>query len=404
MKVFTGDAVLANAHVTLDNGLIASVTTQPPQVVDGTEIVDGRGQTLLPGLIDAHAHVFPGNLEQAMAFGVTTVLDLMADPTAINSLRRQAGTTPTMADVRTAGTAATVPGGYGWYLVEMGYLPPFPTLTDPAQAEAFVEARLEEGSDYIKILIDDGSTTGAPLPKLGQDTITALVDHAHSRNRLTIAHALNASDAATAVHAGVDVLGHLFVDRAIDQDLPHLLAEHNTAVIPTLAVLDGFFGRPHASELLSDHRIEPYLDTTSRQMLSFGAIPLNSDARYDLDIPRHTLSLLRETGVTILAGSDASNPDTAHGATLHLELDLLVSAGLTPVEALTAATSAPADRFTLSDRGRIAAGLRADLLLVDGDPTSNITNTRDITAVWRGGQRIERTTTELNRRDCPDTS
>lgn len=390
VRVFTGDTVLPNAHVAFENGLIVTVSTQPSPVAAGTEIVDGRGRTLLPGLIDAHAHVFPGNLEQAVVFGVTTVLDLMADPAAIGTLRRQAGTTPAMADVRTAGTAATVPGGYGAYLVEMGYLPPFPTLTEPAHAEAFVDARLSEGSDYIKILIDDGSTTGTPLPKLGEDTMTALVDHAHARDRLTIAHVLNASDAATAVHAGVDVLGHLFVDRPADPDLPHLLAERDTAVIPTLAVLDGLFGRPHASELLADHRIEPYLDATSRQMLSFGDFPLNPEARHDLDVPHQTLSLLRDAGVTILAGSDASNPDTAHGATLHLELELLVRAGLTPIEALIAATSAPADRFALDDRGRIAPGLRADLLLVDGDPTSTITNTRDITAIWRNGQRVER--------------
>ncbi|WP_410659821.1 amidohydrolase family protein [Amycolatopsis sp. lyj-112] len=391
VRVFTGDTVLTHAHVTVDSGLITTVTTQPSPVGDGTEIVHGQGRTLLPGLIDAHAHVFPGNLEQALNFGVTTVLDLMADPAAITTLRQQAGTRPAMADVRTAGTAATVPGGYGWYLVEMGYLPPFPTLIEPGQAEAFIDARLAEGSDYIKILIDDGSTTGTPLPKLGEDTITALIDHAHARDRLTIAHTLNAVDAATATRAGIDVLGHLFLDRT-DPDLPHLLAEHDTAVIPTLAVLDGLFGRPHGAELLADHRIEPYLDTTSRQMLGFGPIPLDPRARHDLEVPRHTLSQLRDAGVAILAGSDASNPDTAHGATLHLELELLVQAGLTPIEALTAATSAPADRFTLPDRGRIAPGLRADLLLVNGDPTSTITDTRDIAAIWRNGQRVPRTT------------
>jgi imidazolonepropionase-like amidohydrolase len=271
----------------------------------------------------------------------------------------------------------------------MGYLPPFPTLAEPTQAEAFIDTRLREGSDYIKILIDDGSTTGTPLPKLSEETITALVDHAHARNRLTIAHTLNAADAATAARAGIDVLGHLFVDQ-LDPDLPHLLTEQDTAVIPTLAVLDGLFGRPHGAELLADHRIEPFLDTTSRQLLGFGPIPLAPEARHNLDVPRHTLNQLRDAGVTILAGSDASNPDTAHGATLHLELELLVNAGLTPIAALTAATSAPADRFTLHDRGRIAPGLRADLLLVDGDPTSNITNTRDITTIWRNGQRIER--------------
>jgi imidazolonepropionase-like amidohydrolase len=103
-----------------------------------------------------------------------------------------------------------------------------------------------------------------------------------------------------------------------------------------------------------------------------------------------TIMTLHNAGVDILAGSDVSEPvpglgGLAHGASLHHELQLLVAAGFTPAEALRAATSVPAKRFSLDDRGRIAAGLRADLLLIDGDPLSDITDTLNISGVWRGG-------------------
>ena len=101
---------------------------------------------------------------------------------------------------------------------------------------------------------------------------------------------------------------------------------------------------------------------------------------------------LHAAGVPILAGSDAPNPGTTHGASIHRELELLVRAGLTPVEALRAATAAAADAFDLGDRGRIAAGLKADLVLVRGDATADVLATRDIAAIWKDGTRFERWT------------
>jgi imidazolonepropionase-like amidohydrolase len=103
---------------------------------------------------------------------------------------------------------------------------------------------------------------------------------------------------------------------------------------------------------------------------------------------------LHKAGVDILAGSDVSEPlpilgGLAHGASLHHELQLLVAAGLEPIEALRAATSTPARRFGLNDRGRITTGARADLLLVDGDPTTNISDALSIRAVWREGDLLD---------------
>ena len=99
---------------------------------------------------------------------------------------------------------------------------------------------------------------------------------------------------------------------------------------------------------------------------------------------------LAAAGVPLLAGTDAGSPGTAHGASLHDELHLLVQAGLSPAAALTAATSAPAAAFGLTDRGSIAPGMRADLVLVQGDPEHDITRTRTLEQVWRAGHPASR--------------
>jgi hypothetical protein len=99
---------------------------------------------------------------------------------------------------------------------------------------------------------------------------------------------------------------------------------------------------------------------------------------------------LHAAGISVLAGTDAGNPGTAHGASLHGELALLVRAGLSPEQALRAATAAPAEAFGLGDRGRIAVGQRADLVLVDGDPLADISATRNIVRIWKNGVAVDR--------------
>src|SRR5262249_28224375 len=99
---------------------------------------------------------------------------------------------------------------------------------------------------------------------------------------------------------------------------------------------------------------------------------------------------LKAAGVPIVAGSDASNLGVVHGASLHRELELLVHAGLTPTEALRAASSVAAKAFGLADRGRVKVGKIADLVLVNGDPTANILAARDIHSIWKRGKRLDR--------------
>ncbi|MGH3721447.1 MAG: amidohydrolase family protein [Pseudonocardiaceae bacterium] len=109
-----------------------------------------------------------------------------------------------------------------------------------------------------------------------------------------------------------------------------------------------------------------------------------------LAVALESVAALRAAGVPVLAGTDTPNSGTAAGASLHRELELLVRAGLTPAEALTAATAAPARWFGLHGRGRTAPGCQADLLLVDGDPTVDILATRSVVSVWRRGTRFHR--------------
>lgn len=172
VDVFDGHVRRRGVDVRLTGSSVASVEPTGRTPPAGATVVDGRGRTLLPGLIDAHAHVFGvEDLRQAAVLGVTTVIDQLADPSVMAATRAELRTRTDLADLRSAGTGATVPDGYGWYLVEAGYLPPFPTLTDPDQAGPFVADRVAEGSEHLKILLDDGSTVGQPLPTLTPATI-----------------------------------------------------------------------------------------------------------------------------------------------------------------------------------------------------------------------------------------
>jgi hypothetical protein len=120
------------------------------------------------------------------------------------------------------------------------------------------------------------------------------------------------------------------------------------------------------------------------------SFPARPDSPQRLEHALASVRMLRDAGVPVLAGTDAPNPGTAHGVSMHRELELLARAGLTPLEALRAATSVPAAMFGLDDRGRIAVGRRADLVLVAGNPLDDILATRAIEQVWKGGTRLDR--------------
>jgi imidazolonepropionase-like amidohydrolase len=363
VRVFDGTRNLDDRSVLVEGGIIRSVATRIPRPPEAI-VVDGAGKTLLPGLIDAHT-IGEASLQQAPIFGVTTDLDMFTDPAAAASIkkRQSGGDLLDYADLRSAGYLATVPGGHG---TEYGLK--VPTLTRPEEAQAWVDARIAEGSDYIKVL-------------------KALADAAHKRGKLVVAHIGSLQQALDAIDAGVDGLAHLFAGPASSPDFGRIAASHHIFVVPTLTVLNTICATSFDSELANDPRLKPYLPAAAiTAMQAHFGLPVKVSCEGASEAVRQ----LKAARVPILAGTDAGNPGTTQGASLHGELELLVRAGLTPAEALHAATAAAAAAFHLDDRGQIAPGKRADLVLVNGDPTADIRQTRDIVAVWKAGHAIDR--------------
>ena len=383
-RVFDGRNVLDRSDVWVSAGKIKAVG-KALKVPSDVQVIDASGDTLLPGFIDAHTHAWGDALKQAEIFGVTTELDMFTDVKFMQQVKRDQaeGKYLDIADLRSAGTLATAPGGHG---TEYGIK--IPTLSSPAEAQAWVDARIAEGSDYIKIVIDDASAYGSHRPTLDQETLKALIDAAHKRGKIAVVHIGKQSDAREVIEAGADGLAHLFADSAPDADFARLAAAHHVFVVPTLTVLESASGTPSGESLATSPALAAYLsnDEIANLKRSFPRGSTSLREKY----AEETVAQLKAAQVPILAGSDAPNPGTSHGVSIHRELELLVRAGMSPPEALAAATSVPAATFHLPDRGTIAAGKRADLLLVKGDPTADILATRDMVSVWKLGVEEDR--------------
>jgi imidazolonepropionase-like amidohydrolase len=388
VAVFDGAKRIARTDVMIRDSQIARVGPFA-SIPAAARLIDGEGKTLLPGFIDCHVHAFSVDyLKQAAIFGVTTELDMFTTASFAAEMRaeQKSGRARDRADLLSAGTLVTAPGGHG---TEYGF--EIPTIARPDQAEKFVADRLAEGSDYIKIVYDDGKEIGLPWPTVDRSTLGAVIRAAHSHKKLAVVHVLARDFARQAIEEGADALVHLFIDEPIDERLVSLAAERRVFVVPTLTVLESTGGVGSGASLVTDPALEPFLTPADRRALksAFTGASGHANGRRR-GIPAEAVRKLKAAGVRILAGTDAINAGTAHGASIHRELELLVAAGLTPAEALAATTSLPSSVFGLADRGTIAEGKRADLVLVEGDPCSEIKATRAIAGVWKEGNRLDR--------------
>jgi len=379
IKVFDGTKWLSPCTVVVEGDTITAVGSDVT-IPKGAEVIGGDGLALLPGLIDSHAHVSSlQDLRLCALFGVTSVMDMMAPADFMRQVknRLKSAEGADMADFRTAGNVAVVPGGHG---TEWGST--IPTLTKPEEAAAFVAARLAEGSDYLKIM------SGMSKRVLPFETIEALAREARRRGMLTLVHTETQPTALAAIKAGVNGLAHAFADTPPEDDFIDTMKANRAFVIPTLTVMHRLKDA-RKIDPVADKRLADYLVPEAIDSLTKAKYPPDSDTLF-YSVAEETVRRLNRAGVPVLVGTDFGNPGTVPGASLHTEMERLTYAGLTPTETLAAATSRPAEIFGLKDRGRIAAGMRADLLLVSGDPASAITDTRAIAGVWVRGARIDR--------------
>ena len=380
--VFDGEAFRPHQDVWVEDGRIRRVGGRL-KLPDDLPLLDGRGHTLLPGLIDGHVHTFGGTLGDALRFGVTTVLDQFTDPAVAAGAHAARDTVaPTRdADLFSAGMLATAPGGHG-----MQFGLPVEPLTRPEDAAAWVRARKDEGSDWIKIVSEDGSAYGGEIPTLGRETIAALIAAAHAEGLLAVVHVSTLERALEAVSLGTDGLVHVWHDEVISEADARRVAEAEVFVVPTLSVIVSMFGDSTGARVLEEAE-GPLISPMQRQTLGDGS---RVRAGPDGDVALENVRRLHAAGVRLVAGTDAPNPGTAAGISMHAELRLLARAGLASAEVLAAATSTAADAFEIPGRGRIAEGYIADLLLVKGEVVDDVSATADIVTIWKDGHEVAR--------------
>jgi imidazolonepropionase-like amidohydrolase len=326
------------------------ITNANPQ---GATVIDGNGGYLLPGFIDAHCHIQECSyLTPMRQYGITTALDMGSFPYSALVACRAPGVT----DVRGPGGLGTVNG------TDATLIPGYPKdglIPNVTAAEKFVMDRVEQGVDYIKLFLDILGPT--------DQVIQAVVETAHNANRLVIGHAPTSADYSQAEASGVDIPCHAPLDQPLNATQIASLVSNGRHVVPTLIMMQSIVNNTH----------QPF-------------------SNYVVNAKGSVTEMI-EAGVPIVVGTDSNlspyvpaNPP--FGISLHHELQLLVQAGLSPVQAIQGATSLAASTFRLYDRGTIAPGLRADLVLLSADPTIDIANSLSIEKVWLAGVEFDPTT------------
>lgn len=384
-----------------------------------TEVVDGAGATLLPGLIDAHVHLgstmaVPGrlriprprrNAEALLAAGVTTALDLAlpVDQIARLHARVQAGRLAGP-DLRWSGRPFAAPGGHPRASVRAAYPGPLVALATRHialevdtrdEVDAAFARRPRTG--FVKVMLDS-LPPGAPT--LSDEALARLRVAATALDERLIAHVGRPEDVDRALAAPVDALAHLPSHGALSGEQVDAIAAAGLPVIPTFAAWDAFGGVaagalpawPLAEELLTRRQRRGLARVEAgRAPLRPGLAEAGATTRDAAPTRLDNARRLHEAGATVLVGSDAPNLALPAGAGTHYELDRLREAGLSGAAVLAAATWHNS-RFVDPDArfGAIRPGWEADLVLIDGDPAADWQAVHRIREVWTDGRRVER--------------
>lgn len=405
----TGRPVRDNAVLVIEGDRITAVGIAGKLArPKGARVIDVHGRTIMPGLISAHSHVglVIGTANRADAYtrevvehavvlyaqyGVTSVVTLGLNRDLVFELRDQQkqGKFPG-ASIFTAGRGIGAPGG----------VPPQPVAPDqiyrPAtidEARADVRELAGHHADIVKIWVDDNF---GKFTKMQPDVYGAVIDECHKHGLRVAAHVFYLADAKALVAAGVDVLAHSVRDLPVDADLIRALKSRGVFYIPTLSVDESFFVFAEQPEVLGEEFFQRAVSPELVQM--FQGQTYRDKVKDNPSVPKEkaafavaqkNLKALHNAGVHVAFGTDSgANPERIPGWGEHHELELMVRAGLSPMDAIVAATQTSAAVIKASDRGTLEAGKRADFVVLAADPTADIRNTRQLVSVWSGGREI----------------
>ena len=395
----TGTATLDNAVVVIRGERIVAVgPATDVEVPEGANVVDATGQVLMPGLVDLHCHYGGGEegLRRLFAlqldFGVTTARSLGADDEANVAVMAAANAGQFAAPrLYTAGRGFSHPGG----------LPPGvpvinrPTTTD--EAREMVRQLAAQGVHLVKMWVDgtlDGSLAMGPLPKIAPEIRAAIVEEATAHGIPAVAHIYDEEDVRQLNGVGVVHFVHTVRSARVDDVFTQWAKAQGLTFAPALSKAQDSWYLAENPVALEDPglvaafgaaRIERL--KSPEQQASMLANEQGDQLRNVYAHMQRFVKQMQDAGVTIAVGSDSGAGNVAFGWGAHHEMKLLVEAGLTPLEAVTAGTGNGAYILEGDDAefGTIGPGQIADLLLLEADPTVDIANSRSIARVMQGG-------------------
>ena len=398
--VIQGDRIV---NIMRDSGLI-----EAPGTVD----VDMTGKYLMPAIIDCHSHV--GNLR-----GTTTSGDNYTDENVRQQLKRfqdfgidailSMGTEqPLGVAIRDSSRKGQIPGAtmysaiYGFGV--KGAMPPeamgmthIYRPSTPEEATAMVRELAALHPDVVKMWVDDFYGQFRKDQVMKPEIYQAIITEAHAHGIRVAAHLYHLEDAHRLVDAGIDIMAHSIRDAEIDDALIKEMLDKHVSYIPTLSLDEFAFAYEDDPQWLTDPRFKASLEPGVYEMITsaaykdkIGKSPVTPQEKTALPIALKNLLKLYRAGIPIALGTDAgASPIRAQGFSEHMELQLMVRAGLTSMEAIIVATRNGARLLHIDkDQGTLEAGKKADFIVLDKDPLSDISNTLSISAVWKNGAKV----------------
>jgi imidazolonepropionase-like amidohydrolase len=394
-RVVDGTGAPARVATVVIRGSKIEAVSADAEIPAGAREIDAAGRTLIPGLFDLHTHLTASavtglaadwgkNLKAYLACGVTTVNDYAEYGEMFAPMRRllEEGVAPGPR-VNLAARLSTT-GGHG---TEAGW-GDFMTLTanTPEQAHARMKTVLPYRPDVIKVFTDGWRYGTAPdLTNMNEETLAAIVEDAHAAGIRVFTHTVTLAGAKIAARAGVDVLVHGIGDAPVDDELIGLMKAKGTFYVSTLAVYE--FHSPAKVTARTLAVLDPAAQAiVARNGATRGDAQPGAAHERRWHFLMDNVRRLREAGIPVGVGTDAGMPGTYHGFATFREIELLAQAGFTPMQAISAATTVSARALGVEkERGSIAPGQTADLVLLDGRPDEQIADIEKTSRVFLGG-------------------